>query len=61
MFKVNTTKLIAACSAFPWATSAFSHENYSLNGSHWHASDVWGFVALAALLVGAVWLGRGGK
>jgi hypothetical protein len=61
MLKVNTTKLIAACAAFPWAISAFGHENHGLNGSHWHATDVWGFVALAALLAAAIWLGRGGK
>ena len=43
------------------ATAAFANDGHGLAGSHWHATDVLGFVA-AALAVGvAVWLSRGGK
>ena len=43
------------------ATAAFAHNGHGLAGTHWHATDVLGFVA-AALAVGlAVWLSRGGK
>ena len=43
------------------ATAAFAHSGHGLAGTHWHATDVLGFVA-AALAVGvAVWLSRGGK
>ena len=43
------------------ATATFAHNGYGLTGTHWHATDVLGFVA-AALAVGvAVWLSRGGK
>ena len=42
-------------------TAAFAHNGHGLAGTHWHATDVLGFVA-AALAVGvAVWLSRGGK
>ncbi len=61
MFKLFTIKLIAACAVFYWATSVFAHENHGFEGSHWHATDVWGFVALAVMLAVAIWLGRGGK
>ena len=26
--------------------------------AHWHASDVWGLLAIVTLTAGAVWLGR---
>ena len=43
------------------ATATFAHNGHGLVGTHWHATDVLGFVA-AALVVGvAVWLSRGGK
>jgi hypothetical protein len=46
----------------PFATSALAlllpalataHEGHGLEGPHWHATDAWGFVALA-VVVGAV-------
>lgn len=40
------------------ATGAFAHEGHGLAGTHWHATDVWGFVAFAALVAVAVWLSR---
>ena len=44
-----------------WGGTALAHEGHGLGGTHWHATDVLGFVA-AALVVGvAVWLSRGGK
>ena len=43
------------------ATATYAHNGHGLVGTHWHATDVLGFVA-AALVVGlAVWLSRGGK
>jgi hypothetical protein len=61
MFKSFTIKSIAAGAILYWAGSALAHENHGLTGSHWHASDAWGFVALAAMVAVALWLGRGGK
>ena len=40
---------------------AFSHEGHGLGGSHWHATDVGGFVGFGVALAVAVWLSRGNK
>ena len=32
-----------------------------MTGGHWHATDVWGFVAVAGVLAVAIWLSRGDK
>ncbi len=37
---------------------ARAHGGHGLPGTHWHASDAWGFVALAAAIGVAVWLSR---
>ncbi|HYE40939.1 MAG TPA: hypothetical protein VEB23_13470 [Ramlibacter sp.] len=29
--------------------------------SHWHASDLWGFLLLGAAVLAAIWFSRGGK
>lgn len=29
-----------------------------MTGPHWHATDVWGFVAVAGALAVAIWLSR---
>jgi hypothetical protein len=39
-------------------TAAFAHEGHGLGGTHWHATDVLGFVAAAALVALAVYLGK---
>lgn len=40
---------------------AMAHEGHGLMGDHWHASDTWGFLVLAALVAVAWWSSRGGK
>jgi hypothetical protein len=57
----NAIKIIAACAVFMRANASFAHEGHGLSGSHWHASDVWGFVALAAVVALAIWFSRGDK
>lgn len=38
---------------------AFAHEGHGMaTASHWHASDAWGYLALAAALAAAGWMGR---
>jgi hypothetical protein len=37
---------------------AWAHEGHGLFGSHWHATDALGFVAVAALVALAVWLSK---
>jgi GAF domain-containing protein len=57
----NAIKLIAITAIFNCSGSAFAHDGHGLKGMHWHATDVWGFVALAALVAAAIWLSRGDK
>ena len=45
-----------ALAAAPFAT--FAHEGHGLGGAHWHATDAWGFVAVAAVAVAAIWFIR---
>lgn len=35
-----------------------AHDGHGLLGSHWHATDVLGFVGVGAALVAALWWGR---
>jgi hypothetical protein len=37
---------------------ALAHDGHGLFGSHWHATDVLGFVGVAALLGLAIWMSR---
>jgi len=32
-----------------------------LGGTHWHATDVWGFVVVGTLCALAIWIARKGK
>lgn len=57
----NTPKLIAIALMNTCASTAFAHEGHGMFGSHWHATDVLGFVVVGAVLALAVWLTRGGK
>jgi hypothetical protein len=38
--------------------SASAHDGHGLLGAHWHASDAFGFVALAAAIGVAMWISR---
>ena len=53
-----TTKLIAACACAIWANASFAHDGHGLSGFHWHATDAWGFVAVAGMIAVAVWLSK---
>ncbi|CAG0931749.1 hypothetical protein PLCT1_01887 [Planctomycetaceae bacterium] len=46
---------LIACSLAvpPWLAAA--HDGHGLGGAHWHATDVWGFVALAVVAGAAIW------
>jgi hypothetical protein len=56
---LNAPKIIAACAISTWATAAFSHDGHGAEGTHWHATDAWGFVALAVCVAAALWFSRG--
>jgi hypothetical protein len=61
MNKLFTIKLIAIQATIMSSTSIFAHNGHDLQGSHWHASDAFGFIILAAAIVLTLWFGRGGK
>jgi hypothetical protein len=61
MNKLFTIKLIAIQAIITPATSIFAHDGHGLQDSHWHASDTFGFVILAAAIGLTLWFGRGGK
>jgi hypothetical protein len=57
--KKLVSKVGIASLALP--TWVAAHDGHGLPGSHWHATDVWGFAAAAGVIALAVWLSRGGK
>jgi len=36
----------------------YAHEGHGMSGSHWHATDGWGFIALVVLTGVLIWLRR---
>ena len=61
---MKTLTALQSLTAFALASASsavFSHDQHGLLGSHWHATDVWGFVALGGAIAVALWLSRGGK
>ena len=48
--------LSLALLAAPLAAAA--HDGHGASGTHWHATDAWGFIALALALAAAVWFSR---
>ena len=51
-------RFITACALWLCAATTFTHDGHSLQGSHWHATDLWGFVAMGLVLALAIWQGR---
>jgi hypothetical protein len=54
-------KLPSAMAFLSASSLALAHDDHGLQGSHWHVTDVWGFVALGAAIAVALWLSRGGR
>ena len=48
--------LATLAGATPWA---LAHQGHGLLGSHWHASDAWGFLVGGAVLAPVLWTRRG--
>lgn len=48
--------LTTLAGATPWA---LAHEGHGLNGSHWHASDTWGFLLAGVVIAIVLWTRRG--
>ena len=58
---MNTTKYIALYVLLTVILPVFPHDGHGLGGSHWHATDAWGLVALGVAIATAIWLSKGGK
>jgi hypothetical protein len=59
-----TTKLIAIQAIITPASIVFAHDGHgasTLGTSHWRASDAFGFMVLAVIIVLTLWLSRGRK
>ena len=53
-----TTRFVAACTGAVGCTASFAHDGHGIAGMHWHATDAWGFVAVAVMVAVAIWLSR---
>jgi hypothetical protein len=50
----SVASLLLVAAALP----AAAHDGHGLVGGHWHASDAFGFIALAVAVGVAVWISR---
>ncbi|WP_332777359.1 hypothetical protein [Polaromonas sp.] len=57
----NALKKVAAFAITTGAGASFAHEGHAMAGTHWHATDAWGFAALGGMIVVAIWLSNSGK
>jgi hypothetical protein len=57
----NALILIASYAISTGASTAFAHDGHGLFGSHWHATDAGGFIAMVGIVALALWLSRGKK
>ncbi len=57
----NAIVLIATYAMLTRASGALAHDGHGMAGSHWHATDVWGFVVVGCLSAVAIWFSRKGK
>ncbi len=54
-------KILATSTLLMQANATWAHEGHGMSGSHWHATDVAGFVVVGVALALAVWFSRGDK
>ena len=52
-------KLLAAATLSSAASLVAAHDGHGMELAHWHATDVWGFVALGVVAALVVWMRRG--
>ena len=57
----NALFLIAAPALSTASNTVFAHDGHGLMGSHWHATDVLGFVLVGGLSALAIWFSRRDK
>jgi hypothetical protein len=49
---------LLALTGATFSAAAFAHKGHGLDGAHWHATDAWGWIALAAAVAAAAWFAR---
>ena len=54
----NANTFIAASALFTSARAALAHNGHGLSGTHWHATDALGFIAVGGAIAVAIWLSR---
>jgi len=52
------SRLVAVLAGAAGSSLALAHPGHGLEGAHWHATDAAVYLALAAAVGAAVWLGR---
>ena len=57
----NALEKVIALAITAGVSASFAHEGHAMAGTHWHATDAWGFVAIAGVIVVAIWLSGGDK
>jgi len=55
--RMTSRKPLVVAAAF-YTLPALAHDGHGLFGSHWHATDALGFVAVGVLIALAVWLSK---
>lgn len=56
MKHISLITTLSTVTALLSAGAAHAHEGHGLPGiSHWHSTDVLGFIAVAALVAGVIW------
>ncbi len=60
MLKNSLTRWTGLLGLAAFTSQVAAHEGHGAGGTHWHATDVWGFVIVGLLFAGALawWRGR---
>ena len=53
-----TSRSLLALAGASFSFPALAHDGHGPLGSHWHATDALGFVAVGVLIALAVWLSK---
>jgi hydrogenase/urease accessory protein HupE len=54
----NAAKLTVLLALLTGADALFAHDGHGMTGAHWHATDLFGFVAMAVLVAVVIWQSR---
>ena len=46
--QIRCWRKLAALTTLAASAAAWAHEGHGMEGSHWHATDIWGLLAVAA-------------